>query len=165
MKKIVACCQMILLVVLLALSGPARTAAGIKGKIAATGRTLNGAASRVKGKTVAGYGKTKNAGGKAVSKTKAVGKGVGGTTARGVRAIRRGAGRTGEMFRGRSDSSIQSDVRERLNRDSSTEKWYSDVKSGLVTIKTPSQHHGDIGTVVSDLRKIEGVKSVYVIAE
>jgi hypothetical protein len=69
------------------------------------------------------------------------------------------------MLMGPSDSHIQTDVRALLSKNSNTEKWYSDVKSGLVTIKTPSQHNADIGTVVSDIRKIEGVKSVFVIAE
>jgi peptidoglycan hydrolase-like protein with peptidoglycan-binding domain len=138
---------------------------GIKDKVVATGRTLDGAATKVKVKTEAGYDKAKGAGGGAVSKTKEVGQEMGSTTARGVRAIGRGAQRAGDMIVGRSDADIQTDVRELLKGDSETEKWYSEVKSGMVTIKTPPQHSANVGTVISDIRKIAGVKSVFVIAE
>jgi peptidoglycan hydrolase-like protein with peptidoglycan-binding domain len=138
---------------------------GVKSKAVATGRTLDGAATKVKRKTMAGYDKTRRTGGAAVTKTKAAAHAVGRTTARGYRTFERGVHRASEMLMGPSDSHIQTDVRTLLSKDSNTEKWYSDVKSGLVTIKTPSQHNADIGTVVSDIRKIEGVRSVFVIAE
>jgi peptidoglycan hydrolase-like protein with peptidoglycan-binding domain len=138
---------------------------GIKDKTVATGRTLDGAATKVKGKAEAGYDKVKGTGGGAVSKTKEVAQAVGGTTAKGVRAIGRGLERAGDMIVGRSDAEIQTDVRELLKGDSETEKWYSEVKSGMVTIKPPQQHNANVGNVISDIRKISGVKSVFVIAE
>jgi peptidoglycan hydrolase-like protein with peptidoglycan-binding domain len=56
---------------------------GVKGRAVATARTLDGAATKVKGKTMAGYDKTKRTGGVAVSKTKAAAQTVGRTTVRG----------------------------------------------------------------------------------
>jgi peptidoglycan hydrolase-like protein with peptidoglycan-binding domain len=138
---------------------------GVKDKTRSTGRALDGTATKVKGKTVAGYEKTKSAGAGAVSKTKEVAQGVGSTTARGVRVIGRGVQRAGEMFMGRSDAAIQTDVRALLKSDSNTEKWYSEVRSGMVTIKTPNQHKADLGAVITDIRQIEGVRSVFVIAQ
>jgi peptidoglycan hydrolase-like protein with peptidoglycan-binding domain len=138
---------------------------GIKDKTVATGRTLDGAATKVKGKSEAGYDKVKGTGGGAVSKTKEVGQELGSMTVRGVRAVGRGVERVGDMIVGRSDAEIQTDVRELLKGDSETEKWYSQVKSGMVTIKTPEQHNANVGNVISNIRKIAGVKSVFVVAE
>jgi peptidoglycan hydrolase-like protein with peptidoglycan-binding domain len=138
---------------------------GIKDKTVATGRTLDGAATKVKGKTEAAYDKVKGTGGGAVSKTKEIAQAVGSTTAKGVRAMGRGVRRAGDMIVGRSDADIQTDVRELLKGDSETEKWYSEVKSGMVTIKTPQQHNANVGNVISNIRKIAGVKSVFVVAE
>jgi peptidoglycan hydrolase-like protein with peptidoglycan-binding domain len=138
---------------------------GIKDKTIATGRTLDGAATKVKGKTEAGYDKAKGTGGGAVSKTKEVGQELGSMAVRGVRAIGRGIERAGDMIVGRSDADIQTDVRELLKGDAETEKWYSEVKSGMVTIKTPNQHNANVGNVISNIRKIAGVKSVFVVAE
>jgi peptidoglycan hydrolase-like protein with peptidoglycan-binding domain len=138
---------------------------GIKDKVVATGRTLDGAATKVKGKTEVGYDKVKGTGGGAVSKTKEVALAVVSTTAKGVRAIGRGVERTGDMFMGPSDADIQTDVRELLKGDAETEKWYSEVKSGMVTIKTPNQHNANVGNIISNIRKIAGVKSVFVVAE
>jgi hypothetical protein len=86
-------------------------------------------------------------------------------TVRGVRAVGRGVEQVGDMIVGRSDAEIQTDVRELLKGDSETEKWYSEVKSGMVTIKTPQQHNANVGSVISNIRKIAGVKSVFVVAE
>jgi hypothetical protein len=138
---------------------------GIKDKTVATGRTLDGAATKVKGKTEAGYDKVKETGGGAVSKTKEIAQAVGSTMAKGVRAMGRGVRRAGDMIVGRSDADIQTDVRELLKGDSETEKWYSEVKSGMVTIKAPQQHNANVGNVIANIRKIAGVKSVFVVAE
>jgi peptidoglycan hydrolase-like protein with peptidoglycan-binding domain len=138
---------------------------GIKDKTIATGRTLDGAATKVKVKTEAGYDKVKGTGGGAVSKTKEVAQAVGSTTAKGVTAIGRGVERVGDMIVGRSDADIQTDVRELLKGDPETAKWYSAVKSGMVTIKTPQQNDANVGNVISNIRQIAGVKSVFVVAE
>jgi Putative peptidoglycan binding domain len=122
-------------------------------------------ATKVKGKGEAGYDKVKGAGGGAVSKTKEIGQGVGSTTAKGIRAMGRGVRRAGDMIVGRSDADIQTDVRELLKGDAETQKWYSEVKSGMVTIKTPNQHNANVGNVISNIRKIAGVKSVFVVAQ
>jgi Putative peptidoglycan binding domain len=138
---------------------------GIKDKTVATGRTLDGAATKVKAKAGTGYDKVRGGGGGAVSKTKEVGQELGSMAVRGVRAVGRGVERAGDMIVGRSDADIQTDVRELLKGDSETEKWYSEVKSGMVTIKTPNQHNANVGSVISNIRKISGVKSVFVVAE
>jgi hypothetical protein len=38
------------------------------------------------------------------------------------------------------------------------------VKKGTVTIKTPPNHYADVGSVVSNIRQIAGVESIFVIA-
>ncbi|MBO0720704.1 MAG: hypothetical protein J2P41_07775 [Blastocatellia bacterium] len=138
---------------------------GVKNKVAATGRKLGRGATKVKEKTVVGYKKTKGAGSVAVGKTKGVARGVGSTTAKGVRAVGHGMRRTRETFMGRSDTEIQSDVRALLKGDSKTQKWDSQVKSGMVTVKTTNRHDADVGAVVSDIRKIDGVRSIFVVAQ
>ncbi len=138
---------------------------GIKDTVVATGQSIGGGASKVKSTTVSGYEKTKDAGTGAVSKTKEAAQDAGDSTKKGVDSVGRQTQRATDTIVGRSDDSIQLDVRELLDNDPKTKKWYSEVKEGLVTIKTPAQHEADIGALVSSIRKIPGVKSVFVIAE
>ena len=135
---------------------------GVKDTVTATGQAVTGTANKVKSTTVSGYEKTKDATTGAVSKTKEA---ASDTTKKGADSVGRQTQRASESMVGRSDSDIQADVRELLDKDPQTKKWVSEVKDGLVTIKTPPEHNTDIGTLVSSLRKIPGVKSVFVIAE
>lgn len=142
---------------------------GIKDTATATGSAVGGAANKVKGGTKGGYDKTRDTGNGALTKTKETVQGVGDATKKGAKTgaktVSRGTQRASDALVGRSDDDIQTDVREVLNSDSKTEKWFSEVKNGLVTIKTPPEHGADVGVVVSGIRKIPGVKSVFVIAE
>lgn len=167
MRKIADFCRIIFVTLMLLLFSFTVVAAGygVKDKVAGTGRKLGRAATKVKEKTGAGYKKTKGAGRVAVGKTKGAARGVGSMTAHGARAVGHGMKRTKETFMGRNDSEIQSDVRSLLKGDSKTQEWVSQVKSGMVTVRTTNQHDADVGAVISDIRKIDGVRSVFVVAE
>ncbi len=138
---------------------------GIKDKAVTTGQTVGGAAGKVKDKAKSGLEKTWDTGNSTVSKTKDVAQGAGEATVKGARTVGRGSQRAGNTLIGRSDAEIQLEVREVLESDRQTEKWQSEVKTGHVTIKTPPQHSADIGAVISNIRKVAGVKSVFVIAQ
>jgi hypothetical protein len=51
-----------------------------------------------------------------------------------------------------------------LEDNPDTKSWGFEVKKGRVTIKTPPNHNVDVGEVVSNIRKIPGVESVFVVA-
>ena len=106
-----------------------------------------------------GLEKTWDTGAATVSKSKEAMRGAGGASARGVK----GAGRAGARAIGRSDVEVNEEVRRSLEADPETKDWYSDVKNGTVTIKTPRNHNADVGAVVSNIRKVPGVKSIFVI--
>ncbi len=91
--------------------------------------------------------------------------GAPGVALKGVKSAGRGAERAGARLIGRSDAEIHEEVRRTLEDDPETKYWHSEVKNGLVTIKTPPQSKADIGVVVSNIRKVAGVKSVFVIAQ
>ncbi|HKX26269.1 MAG TPA: peptidoglycan-binding domain-containing protein [Blastocatellia bacterium] len=134
---------------------------GVKDTAVTTRQTVGGVAGKVKNGTVTGYTKTKEVGQTVVAKTKE----MGGTAARTVKTMGRPNRSTAEPVATRSDPEIQAQVREIMNLSPETQNWFSDVKGGMVTVKTPPDPQGDIGGVVSGIRKIAGVKSVFVIAE
>jgi peptidoglycan hydrolase-like protein with peptidoglycan-binding domain len=138
---------------------------GVKDKVVSAGETISGTAGGVKKKAASGVDKTKDMTSGAVSKTKETAQGVGDSTAKGAKNVGRETQRASDSLVGRSDADVQSDIREVLGTRPETEKWYSEVKDGRVTIKTPPDHNVDIGAVISDIRKVGGVKSVFVIAE
>jgi Putative peptidoglycan binding domain len=142
---------------------------GVKDAAVATGKAVGGAAVFVKRKTMAGAEKTKDVTTGALSKSKDtaqdVGQDVGKATADGARSVGRGTSRAGNVLVGRSDADIHMDVREILEAKDETSNWYSEVKDGRVTIKTPPQHTEDTGELISAIRKVSGVRSVFVIAE
>jgi Putative peptidoglycan binding domain len=138
---------------------------GVKDTVVSTGETIGGTAGNVKKKTTSGMDKTKEMTGDAVSKTKETAQSVGDSTTKGAKNVGRGTQRASDSLVGRSDADIQTDVREVLGNRPETEKWYSEVKDGRVTVKTPSDHKVDIGVVISEIRKVGGVKSVVVIPE
>jgi hypothetical protein len=80
-----------------------------------------------------------------------------------VRGVKN-AGRAGAGILGRSDSDLQEQVRRLIEENPETRSWQFQVKKGTVTIKTPPNHNADVGVVVSNIRKIAGVESVFVIA-
>jgi peptidoglycan hydrolase-like protein with peptidoglycan-binding domain len=137
---------------------------GIKDATSATGRAVSSAAVRVKEGTQTGLEKTWDAGSTVVSKTKETAQGVGTATVKGARSVGRGTQKASTAMIGRSEAVVQADVREVLDAKPETEKWFSSVKSGTVTLKIPPQNKADVGAVVSEIRKIPGVKSVFVIA-
>lgn len=124
------------------------------------GGAIKGGVKKVGSGARAGLEKTWDTGAATVSKSKEVAQGAGDATVKGAKS----ASRAGERLIGRSDAEVQEDVRRALEEDPETQFWYSEVKNGMVTIKTPQQHKADVGAVVSNIRKIPGVKSVFVIA-
>ena len=138
---------------------------GVKDAAVATGKAVGGAAVFVKKKTVGGAEKTKDATTGALSQSKETAQDVGKATANGARTVGRGTNRAGEVLVGRSDAEIHNDIREILEAKEETANWYSEVKDGRVTIKTPPEHKEDTGELISAIRKVSGVRSVVVIAE
>jgi hypothetical protein len=142
---------------------------GVKDATVATGKAIGGAAVYVKRKTVGGAEKTKDVTTGALSQSKDTAQDVGNATANGARSVgrgaSRGASRAGDVLVGRSDADIHLDIREILEANEETANWYSEVKDGRVTVKTPPQHNEDTGELISAIRKVSGVKSVFVIAE
>jgi peptidoglycan hydrolase-like protein with peptidoglycan-binding domain len=120
----------------------------------------NGGAKKVGSGVRGGLEKTWDAGVGAVSKSKDAARGAGGAVVRGVK----NAGRSGAGIFGRSDSDLQEQVRRLIEENPETRSWQFQVKKGTVTIKTPPNHNADVGVVVSNIRKIPGVESVFVIA-
>lgn len=107
-----------------------------------------------------GLEKTWDAGAGAVSKSKDIARGAGDATVRGVKS----AGRAVARPFGRGDSDLQEQVRRLLEENPQTMTWGFEVKKGRVTIKTPPNHNVDVGEVVSNIRKIPGVETVFVVA-
>jgi len=138
---------------------------GVKDAAVTTGKAVGGAAVFVKKKTVGGAEKTKDATGGALSQSKETAQDVGKATANGARTVGRGTSRAGDVLIGRSDAEIHNDIREILEAKEETANWYSEVKDGRVTIKTPPEYKEDTGELISAIRKVSGVRSVVVIAE
>lgn len=133
---------------------------GVKETTAGVGR-LAGDAAKVAGSGArAGLERTWEAGGVAASKSKDAAEETGKATARGVK----GAGRATQNAFRRRDDEVHAEVFEMLNAKPATRGWQFDVKEGMVTIKVPRRHNADVGAVVSELRKIVGVRSVFVVA-
>jgi hypothetical protein len=133
---------------------------GVKDTTVNSGNAVTNGVKKVGSGVRTGLEKTWDAGAATVSKSKEAIRGAGGASARGVK----GAGRTGAGYIGRSDAEVHEEVRRSLEENPETKDWYSEVKNGTVTIKTPQNHNADVGAVVSNIRKVPGVKSVFVIA-
>jgi peptidoglycan hydrolase-like protein with peptidoglycan-binding domain len=138
---------------------------GVKDAAVTTGKAVGSAAVFVKNKTVAGAEKTKDVTTGIFSRSKDTAGDVGKATVRGARSVGRGTSRANDTLVGRSDADIHLDIREILEANEETTNWYSDVKEGRVTVKTPPEHNEDTGELISAIRKVSGVKSVLVIAE
>jgi Putative peptidoglycan binding domain len=131
----------------------------VKDATVEAGDTASGGAKKVGSGIRGGLEKTWDTGAGALSKSKDVARGAGGATIKGVKS----AGRAGARVFKRSDSDLQAQVRRLLEDDPETSSWRFNVKKGKVTIKTPPDHKADLGAVISDIRQIPGVESVFVV--
>jgi peptidoglycan hydrolase-like protein with peptidoglycan-binding domain len=126
-----------------------------------------GAATYTKDKAVgaATYTKDKTTG--AFTRGKKVTVNVGESTASRVKTAGRKTGgamqRTTDTLAGRSDLDIHTEVRELLDTDPEARKFTTSVNSGKVTVKLPQGYQGDYGEVISSIRQVSGVKSVFVV--
>jgi peptidoglycan hydrolase-like protein with peptidoglycan-binding domain len=135
---------------------------GVKDATVDAGDTASGGAKKVGSGVRGGLEKTWDAGAGAVSKSKEVARGAGAATVKGVKSVGRA---TGRIFGGGGDNDdLGEQVRRLLEDDPETRSWHFEVKNGTVTIKTPPNHNADVGAVVSNIRQIAGVNSVFVIA-
>lgn len=132
----------------------------VKDATAGAGDTANSGAKKVGSGVRGSLEKTWDASVGAVSKSKDAARGAGGAVVRGVK----NAGRAGAGIFGRGDTDLQEEVRRLLEDNPETRSWQFQVKKGMVTIKTPPNHNADVGVVVSDIRKIPGVESIFVVA-
>ncbi|MBV9554841.1 MAG: peptidoglycan-binding protein, partial [Alphaproteobacteria bacterium] len=143
----------------------------------ATTNAVTNTAKGMKEGARSGLDKTTNAAGNAADKTGEMARDAGSVTVNGAKKVGRSTGRmaqktgeagtrtgrrVGEIFVGRSDADIQSDVRGVLQKDEQTVRVVSEVKNGTVTLKADSGL--DLSAAVSAVRKISGVKSVVVVA-
>lgn len=138
---------------------------GVKDVTVATGKAVGSAPGKVKAGARAGIDKTREAGNTALTKSKEAAGNLGETTKSGAREVGRATQRTAGALIGRSDADIEQKVRALLAEDTQTRNWGADVRQGRVSLRTQSQHNADIGKVVSAIRQIAGVKSVFVIAQ
>ncbi len=136
---------------------------GVKDATVSAGSAVTGGVKKVGSGIRAGLEKTWDAGDATVSKSKDLMRGAGEGTVKGAKGAARGAERAGNRLIGRSDAEVHEDVRRSLEENPETRHWYSDVKEGMVTVKTPQQHNADVGAVISNIRKVPGVKSVFVV--
>src|SRR5262249_13349470 len=124
-----------------------------------SGNAITGGVKKVGSGVRTGLEKTWDTGAATISKSKEMMRGAGSASARGAK----GAGSAGVRYMGRGDAEVNEGVRRTLEENPETKDWYSEVKNGTVTIKTPRGHNADVGAVVSNIRKVPGVKSVFVI--
>jgi peptidoglycan hydrolase-like protein with peptidoglycan-binding domain len=136
---------------------------GVKDTAAGAGAAVTGGVKKAGSGVRTGLEKTRDLGDATVSKSREVAQGAGDATVKGAKSAGRSAGRAGDRLIGRSDAEVHEDVRRAMEENPETKLWYTEVKNGNVTIKTPRGHTADIGAVVSNIRKVPGVKSVFVI--
>lgn len=137
----------------------------VKDTTIATGKAVGGAPGKVKAGAQTGIDKTRAAGNSALTKSKEAAGNLGETTKSGARGLGRATQRTADALVRRNDADIQQEVRAVLAEDEQTRDWFAEVKQGRVTLKSPPQHNADIGKVISAIRQVVGVKSVFVIAQ
>ena len=125
------------------------------------------AATFTKDKTVNAATYTKDKTTTAFGRGKKVSVGVGESAESGLKTAGRKTGgvlqRTTSTLAGRSDIDIHTEVRELLDPDPDARKFVTSVKQGKVTVKLPPGYQGDYSAVISDIRQINGVKSVFVV--
>src|SRR5262245_10208114 len=132
----------------------------VKDATTGAGAAASGGAKKAGSGVRGGLEKTWDTGAGAVSKSKEVARGAGDATVRGVKSV----GRAGARIFKRGDSDLEEQIRQLLENNPETKSWRFEVKKGKVTIKTPPNHNADVGEVISNIRKIPGVESVFVVA-
>lgn len=148
---------------------------GAKDTASATGDAVSNTARSVRDTAKSGaektVDKTTELATGAADKTGEVARDAGSATVGGAKKVgrkvtdktTRAGQRVGEVFVGRSDADIQSNVRDVLSRDEHTARVRSEVKNGAVRLTADSSI--DLSNAVSSIRKISGVKSVVVISQ
>jgi peptidoglycan hydrolase-like protein with peptidoglycan-binding domain len=132
----------------------------VKDATVGAGDAASGGAKKVGTGVRGGLEKTWDTGVGAVSKSKDVARDAGDATIKGVKS----AGRAGARIFKRGDSDLEEQVRRLLEDNPETSSWRFEVKKGTVTIKTPPNHKADVGEVISNIRQIPGVESIFVVA-
>lgn len=140
---------------------------GVKTGVEYTKDKTVGAATFTKDKTVGAASYTKDKTASAFGRGKKVSVGVGESAESGLKTAGRKTSsvmqRTTSTLAGRSDIDIHTEVRELLDTDPDARKFVTSVKQGKVTVKLPTGYQGDYSAVISDIRQINGVKSVFVV--
>ncbi|MDQ3012552.1 MAG: peptidoglycan-binding protein [Acidobacteriota bacterium] len=112
--------------------------------------------SSTKEGTRGGLEKTWDAGGYAVSKSMDA-------TVKGVKVAGSAAKRKADSIIRRNDEDTQPEVAEVFDSKPEWSGLVFIVKDGMVTIKLPPKSRVDIGTLVSEVRKVAGVRYVFVV--
>lgn len=140
-----------------------RIGGSVRDTTVATGQSIGGAAGKVRDGAVTGLEKTWDLGESAAGKSKEAASEVGGASVRGAKGLGKGAQRVSTRLIGRNDAEVGTEVRRLLDSRPETERWVAEVRDGMVTVKAPAGHKADLGQVISDIRKIAGVKTVFVV--
>ncbi|MEO6724116.1 MAG: peptidoglycan-binding domain-containing protein [Blastocatellia bacterium] len=114
------------------------------------------AGSSTKEGTRGGLEKTWDAGGYAVSKSRDA-------TVKGAKVAGGAAKRKADSMIRRNDEDTQPEVAEVFDSKPQWSGLAYTVKDGMVTIKLPPKSKVDIGTLVSEVRKVAGVRYVFVV--
>lgn len=133
---------------------------GIKDTASSTGKAIGSTASKIGGGAKDGTGKAISTTSDAVTKS---GDAIVNTKDKSVEGTKAAGTKMSTAVIGRSDVDIHKDVRKVLNSNESTRYLQSEVKEGKVTLINDAGSENDLGTVVADVRKIPGVKSVVVV--
>ena len=114
----------------------------------------------VKEGTRVGLEKTWDAGSMAASKSKDAAK----VSLKGAKVAGGAAKRKADSMIRRNDEDTAPEVEEVFASKPEWRKLEFAVKDGMVTIKLPTKSNVDVGALVSEVRKVAGVRSVFVIA-
>ncbi len=141
----------------------------IKDETKAATKAVGGVAKKVGSGAKAGAQVTAETSGAAVNKTGETAKVAGDKTVDGAKSVGRGvqkaSNEVAEVTVGRSDESIHRDVRALIDRHVETRSLVSEVKDGRVTLITAAKAETDLSAVITQMRKISGVRSVMVISQ
>jgi len=133
---------------------------GIKDTTTSTGKAIGNTASKIGETAKEGTEKAISTSSDAVTKS---GDTLASSKDKSVEGAKGAGTKVSTAVVGRSDVDIHKDVRKVLNSNESTRYLQSEVKEGKVTLINEARNENDLGTVVADVRKIPGVKSVVVV--
>ena len=71
---------------------------------------------------------------------------------------------TNAILLSREDEDVHSEVKEIILKNPATQNWDFSVKQGMVTVKVPPKHNANLGEVIAEIRKLAGVKSIFVVS-